>query len=208
MLILGTAMPDSSKPAVAIVLLTRWLTNNDDKEEDELNYAPLPHLSPFSSSSPSSPPRSLFSCPASSALSATVAAAALLFRGGCHCRHCWGPQRRHHDHRRHRWPVRAAERGGRRRTWGVTAPGDRCARRQCHQPPTPLARAWESGTATPAAHHCDGRPPPRPLPPCPRWGWTNRSALFPIVPVPVPPPIDPTIVPPIHSPLPSSPLPQ
>jgi hypothetical protein len=35
--ILGTAMPDSSKPAAAMASLTRWPTNNDDKEEDELN---------------------------------------------------------------------------------------------------------------------------------------------------------------------------
>jgi hypothetical protein len=74
--ILGTAMPDSSEPAVAMALLTRWPTNNDDKEEDKLNNVPLPHLSLFSSSSPSSPPRSLFSCPASSALPVTAAAAA------------------------------------------------------------------------------------------------------------------------------------
>jgi hypothetical protein len=74
--ILDTAMPDSSKTAVVMALLTRWLTNNDDKEEDKLNYAPLPNLSSFLSSSPSSPPRSLFSCPASSALPVTAAAAA------------------------------------------------------------------------------------------------------------------------------------
>ncbi len=82
MLILGTAMPDSSKPAAAMALLTRWPTNNDDKEEDELNYGPLPHLSLFSLSSPLSPPWSLFSCPASSALLATAAVAASLFPRG------------------------------------------------------------------------------------------------------------------------------
>jgi hypothetical protein len=83
--ILGTAMPDSSEPATAMALLTRWPTNNDDEEEDKLTYAPLPHLSLFLSSSPSSPPRSSFSCPTSSALPVTVAAAAaaaLLFPRG------------------------------------------------------------------------------------------------------------------------------
>jgi hypothetical protein len=30
-------MPDSSKPAMAMALLMRWPTNNDDEEEDELN---------------------------------------------------------------------------------------------------------------------------------------------------------------------------
>jgi hypothetical protein len=35
--ILGTVLPDSSKPAVAMALLTRWPTNDDDKEEDELD---------------------------------------------------------------------------------------------------------------------------------------------------------------------------
>jgi hypothetical protein len=34
MLILGTAMPDSSKPAAVMALLTRWLMTKDDKEED------------------------------------------------------------------------------------------------------------------------------------------------------------------------------
>jgi hypothetical protein len=50
MSILGTAMPDSSELAVAMALLMRWPTNDDDKEEDKLNYVPLPHLSLFSSS--------------------------------------------------------------------------------------------------------------------------------------------------------------
>jgi hypothetical protein len=35
--ILGTTMPDSSKPAAAMASLTRWPTNDDNKEEDELN---------------------------------------------------------------------------------------------------------------------------------------------------------------------------
>jgi hypothetical protein len=81
-LILGTAMPNSSEPAAAMALLTRWPTNDDDKEEDELNYAPLPHLSSFLLLSPSSPPQSSFSCPALSALPATAAAAASPFPRG------------------------------------------------------------------------------------------------------------------------------
>jgi hypothetical protein len=35
--ILGTEMPDSSKLAAAMALLTRWPTNDDDDKEDELN---------------------------------------------------------------------------------------------------------------------------------------------------------------------------
>jgi hypothetical protein len=123
--ILGTAMPDSSEPSTAMASLTRWPTTEEDKEEDELNYVPLPHLSSSSLLSPLSPPQS-------------------------------------------------SSRGGGR----------------------------------PAVRHCDGRPLPRPLPPCPRRGQTNCSALFPIVPVPVPPLINPTIIPPVHPPLPTSPLPQ
>jgi hypothetical protein len=80
--ILGTMMPISSKPAAAMASLTRWPTKNDDKEENELNYAPLPHLSSFLSSSPSSPPWSSFSCPVLSALPAMAVAAALLFPRG------------------------------------------------------------------------------------------------------------------------------
>jgi hypothetical protein len=80
--ILGTAMPNSSEPAAAMASLTRWPTNDDGKEEDELNYAPLPHLSLFSSSSPSSPQRSLFSFPALSAVPARVVAAASSFPRG------------------------------------------------------------------------------------------------------------------------------
>jgi hypothetical protein len=34
-----------SKPAATMALLTRWPTTKDDDEEEELNYAPLPHLS-------------------------------------------------------------------------------------------------------------------------------------------------------------------
>jgi hypothetical protein len=59
--ILGTVMPDSSKMVAAMALLTRWPRNDDNKEEDELNYAPLPHLLSFLLSSPLSPQRSLFS---------------------------------------------------------------------------------------------------------------------------------------------------
>jgi hypothetical protein len=79
---LGTTMLNSSKLAMAMALLMRWLTNDDNEEEDELNYAPLPHLLLFSSSSPSSPLRSSFSCPVLSALLATAAAAALSFPRG------------------------------------------------------------------------------------------------------------------------------
>jgi hypothetical protein len=82
MSILGTVMPNSSKPAVAMALLTRWPTNDDNKEEDELNYAPLPHLSLSLLLSPLLPPRMLFSCPALSALPAMAAAAAALFPRG------------------------------------------------------------------------------------------------------------------------------
>jgi hypothetical protein len=81
-LILGTVVPNSSERATAMALLTRWLTNDDDEEEDELNYAPLPHLSLFLSSSPSSPPRSSFSCPALSALPARAAVVASLLPRG------------------------------------------------------------------------------------------------------------------------------
>ncbi len=42
--ILGTAMPDSSKPAAATASLMRWPTNDDGKEEDESNYTSHPHL--------------------------------------------------------------------------------------------------------------------------------------------------------------------
>jgi hypothetical protein len=35
--ILGTAMPNSSKPTAAMAFLTRWPTNDDDEEEDKLN---------------------------------------------------------------------------------------------------------------------------------------------------------------------------
>ncbi len=35
--ILGTTMPDSSKPAEAMASLMRWPTNDEDEEEDELN---------------------------------------------------------------------------------------------------------------------------------------------------------------------------
>ncbi len=80
--ILGTAMPNSSKPAMTMALLMRWPTNDDDEEEDELNYMPLPHLLSFSLLSPLSPLRLLFSCPASSALPATAAVAASLFPRG------------------------------------------------------------------------------------------------------------------------------
>ena len=38
-------MPDSSEPATAMALLARWPMTEDNKEEDELNYVPLPHLS-------------------------------------------------------------------------------------------------------------------------------------------------------------------
>jgi hypothetical protein len=80
--ILGTAMPDSSEPAATMELLMRWPTNDDDKEEDELNYVPLLHLLSSSLSSPSSPRQLLSSCPASFASPAMVAAAALLFLRG------------------------------------------------------------------------------------------------------------------------------
>jgi hypothetical protein len=80
--IVGTAMPDSSKPSVAMASLTRWPTNDDDEEEDELNYVPLPHLPSFLSLSPLPPPRSLFSCPASFALLVTAAAAESSFPRG------------------------------------------------------------------------------------------------------------------------------
>ena len=80
--ILGTALPDSSKPAAAMALLTRWPTKDDDKEVNELNYMPLPHLSLFSSSSPSLPPQSSFSCPTPSTLLVTAAVVALLFPRG------------------------------------------------------------------------------------------------------------------------------
>jgi hypothetical protein len=82
MSILGTVMPDSSEPATAMALLTRWPTTNDHEEEDKLSYAPLPHLSSSSSSSPSSLPWLSFSCPASSASLVTTAAAALSFPRG------------------------------------------------------------------------------------------------------------------------------
>jgi hypothetical protein len=80
--ILGTAMPDSSKLAMAMALLMRWPMNNDEEEENELNYAPLPHLSSFLLLSPSSLPWSSFSCPASSPLPTMAAAAALSFPRG------------------------------------------------------------------------------------------------------------------------------
>jgi hypothetical protein len=80
--ILGTAMTNSSKPDAAMALLTRWPTNDDDKEEDKFNYTPLPHLSSFSSSSLSSLPWSSLSCHTLSALPATAAVAALLFLRG------------------------------------------------------------------------------------------------------------------------------
>ncbi len=35
--ILGSAMPNSSKPAAATASLTRWPTNNEEEEEDKLN---------------------------------------------------------------------------------------------------------------------------------------------------------------------------
>ncbi len=79
-------MPISSKLAVAMASLTRWPTNDDDKEEDELNYVPLFHLSSFSLSSLPSLPRLLFSCPSLSALPATAAAVVLSIAGvaaGC-----------------------------------------------------------------------------------------------------------------------------
>ncbi len=60
-MILGAAMPNSSKPAAAMALLMRWPTNDDDEEKDELNYEPLPHLSSFLLLSPSSPPWLSFS---------------------------------------------------------------------------------------------------------------------------------------------------
>jgi hypothetical protein len=82
MSILGTAMPNSSKLAMAMALLTRWPTNDDDKEEDELNYAPLPHLSLSLLLSPLLSQRMLFSCPALSALPAMATAAAALFPRG------------------------------------------------------------------------------------------------------------------------------
>jgi hypothetical protein len=80
--ILGTTTPDSSKPAVAMALLMRWPTNDDDEQEDKLNYAPLPHLSSFLSSSPSSLPRLSFSFPALSALPAMVAGVVSSFPRG------------------------------------------------------------------------------------------------------------------------------
>jgi hypothetical protein len=92
--ILGTTMPDSSEPAMAMALLTRWPTNNDDEEEDELNYVPCLHLTAPSLLSPLSPPRSSFSCPASSTLPATAVTAASSFPPGDHCarhRHHWPP---------------------------------------------------------------------------------------------------------------------
>jgi hypothetical protein len=82
MSILGTVMPNSSEPAVAMVLLARWPTNNDNEEEDKLNFAPLPHLSLSLLSSSLSPLRSLFSCPALSASPAMAAVAALSFLRG------------------------------------------------------------------------------------------------------------------------------
>jgi hypothetical protein len=75
-------MPDSSKRAAAMASLTRWLTNDDNEEEDELNYAPLPHLLLFSSLSPPSPSQSSFSYLESSTFLAMAAAAALLFLRG------------------------------------------------------------------------------------------------------------------------------
>jgi hypothetical protein len=36
-LIYGIAMLNSSKPAAEMASLTRWPTNDDDKEEDKLN---------------------------------------------------------------------------------------------------------------------------------------------------------------------------
>jgi hypothetical protein len=80
--ILGTVMPASSKPATAMASLTRWPTNDDNKDEDELNYVPLPHLLLFLSSSPSSLPWSSFSCPTSSALLVMAAVAASSFPRG------------------------------------------------------------------------------------------------------------------------------
>ncbi len=80
--IVGTAMPDSSEPLVAMALLMIWPTNDDNEEEDESNYVPLPYLPLFLSSSPLSPPRSLFSCPASFALPVTAAAAESSFPRG------------------------------------------------------------------------------------------------------------------------------
>ncbi len=77
MSILGTAMPDSSKPAAAMALLTRWPKTKDDKEEDELNYRPLPNLSSSLSSSSSLLPWSSFSCPALSTSPATAAVVAV-----------------------------------------------------------------------------------------------------------------------------------
>jgi hypothetical protein len=35
--ILGSVMPNSSKPAAAMASLTRWPTNNEEEEEDKLN---------------------------------------------------------------------------------------------------------------------------------------------------------------------------
>jgi hypothetical protein len=80
--ILGTAMPNSSEPAAAMALLTRWPTNDDGKEVDKLNYVPLSHLLPFLLLSPLSPLQSSFSCPTLSALPATAAVAVLLFPRG------------------------------------------------------------------------------------------------------------------------------
>ncbi len=69
-------------PAMAMALLMGWLTNDNSKEEDNLNYVPLPYLLSFLSSSPLSQPRSSSSCPALSASPATATAAALLFPRG------------------------------------------------------------------------------------------------------------------------------
>jgi hypothetical protein len=143
MSILGTAMPNSSKPAMAMALLTRWPMTKDDKEEDELNYAPLPHLSSSSSSSPSLPPQSLFSCPASSTFPAKAAAAASSFLRGSPLPA--SPRAAARVPRSLLSPLARPGSGGegRRRTWGVMAPGDRYARRRpsahlLHPPPPPV----------------------------------------------------------------------
>jgi hypothetical protein len=90
---------------------------------------PLPHLSSSSSSSPSSLRRSLFSCPASSALPATAAAAAaLLFLRGSPSPAL--PQAAARVPRSPSSPSAhpGAGWGGWRRPWGMMAPGDRCTR--------------------------------------------------------------------------------
>jgi hypothetical protein len=195
--ILGTVMLDSSEPAVAMASLMRWPTNDNDKEEDKLNYAPLPHLLSFLLSSPSSPPRSLFSCPALFALPVMRRRQCHCSRGGHHRRRCRGPQRGCRDHRRHRRCIRAAGGGGRRCTWGATASGDRCARRRCCRPSAPPAWARESRTAALAALRCDGRPPSCLLLPCLRRGqtkgrWARRGTAM----APPPPPWRPRSSPP------------